>query len=95
MKKSFTCLVFTLAWLIVSGVAFAHFGMVIPSNSMIMSSDNKTVRVTLSFSHPFEMMGMDLDKPAHFGAVTPEGKKDLLVDLKETKVMGQSNWVKP
>jgi cobalt/nickel transport protein len=92
MKKSFTCLVFTLAWLTVSGVAFAHFGMVIPSNSMIMSGDDKTVRLTLSFSHPFEMAGMDLVKPAHFGAVTPEGKKDLLVDLRETKVMGHKAW---
>ena len=36
---------------------FAHFGMLIPSDSMIMQEDNKTVTLTLSFSHPFEGQG--------------------------------------
>jgi cobalt/nickel transport protein len=45
---------------------FAHFGMVIPSDSMIMQEDNRNVRMTLSFSHPFEMVGMELGKAQKF-----------------------------
>ena len=33
--------------------AFAHFGMIIPSDSMVMQGEKKTVELALSFSHPF------------------------------------------
>lgn len=54
--------------------AMAHFGMLIPSDSMIMQGDNRTVSLVLSFSHPFEAVGMDLAKPQVFG-VMANGKK--------------------
>ncbi len=54
--------------------------------------DNKTVTLTLSFSHPFEGVGMELVKPKSFG-VTFEGKTESLLDnLKETKVMDHNSW---
>ena len=40
--------------------AAAHFGMVIPSDSMVMQNDARTIQVTYSFSHPMEMVGMKL-----------------------------------
>ena len=43
----------------------AHFGMVIPSDN-IVSPARKKVDLTLSFSHPFEMVGMDMVKPKRF-----------------------------
>ena len=46
--------------------AFAHFGMVIPSDTMVMQDDERKVDVTLSFSHPFETVGMELLKPKVF-----------------------------
>ena len=72
--------------------AFAHFGMVIPSDSMVMQGDNKDVTLTLSFSHPFEGVGMELEKPKVFAVMANGKKEDLLRGLKETKVMGHKAW---
>jgi cobalt/nickel transport protein len=71
---------------------FAHFGMVIPSDSMILQEDNRNVRVTLSFSHPFEMVGMELEKPKRFDVIYDGEKSDLLETLTKTQVMGHNAW---
>ncbi len=72
--------------------AFAHFGMVIPSDSMVMQEDNRTVMVTLSFSHPFEAVGMEMVKPEAF-SVTANGRQvDLSAALEKTTVMGRTAW---
>ena len=92
MRKSLFCLTLGLLLSGVNCIASAHFGMVIPSDSMIMPGESKTVKVTASFSHPMEMMGMELVKPARFEVMTGGKKKSLLSDLKETKVMGQQAW---
>ncbi len=83
-----------IAWFIFIGVnpAFAHFGMVIPSDSMVMQKESKTVNVKLSFSHPFEGIGMEFVKPKVF-SVNANGKNiDLLSGLKKIKVMGHASW---
>jgi cobalt/nickel transport protein len=73
----------------------AHFGMIIPSDSMIVQGDSKTVKLTLSFSHPFEGQGMELVKPRVFG-VRNNGKKQNLIEiLQKTRVMGHSAWAAP
>ena len=74
-----------------AGQAQAHFGMVIPSEG-IMAPKKKTVTVDLSFSHPFEMVGMELVKPKQFFMAAGEEKTDLLGELKETKVMDHKAW---
>jgi cobalt/nickel transport protein len=66
--------------------------MVIPSDTMVMQGDNKLVKVILSFSHPFEGMGMELVKPAAFGVVAGDKREGMLGDLIEAKVMGQPAW---
>jgi cobalt/nickel transport protein len=76
-----------------SGAALAHFGMVIPSDSMVMPGETRVIRLTCSFSHPMEMIGMELVKPVQFGVFARGTKKSLLEDLKETKVMGQKAWM--
>lgn len=75
-----------------ANTASAHFGMLIPSDSMIMQGENKTVRLTLSFSHPFEGQGMELVKPKLFSVNVNGKNKDLLGSLKKTKIMGQPSW---
>lgn len=75
-----------------AGTCLAHFGMLIPSDSMVMQGDNRTISVILSFSHPFEVVGMQLVKPQVFGVMANGKKQDLLSDLKETKVMGNMAW---
>ncbi len=87
-------LIFTVAVLmvLVSSPTMAHFGMVIPSDTMVMQDDARTVNVNLSFSHPMEMDGMELVRPKVF-AVSVNGKnQDLLGKLKPAKVMDHSAW---
>ncbi|NNL42214.1 MAG: DUF4198 domain-containing protein [Desulfobacterales bacterium] len=75
-----------------ASAASAHFGMVIPSDSMIMQGENKTVHLTLSFSHPFEGQGMELVKPKLFSVNANGNNKDLLGSLKKIKIMRQPSW---
>ena len=92
MKKFSVTTLLATVFLMISSNSFAHFGMLIPSNSMIMQGDAREISLTLSFSHPFEMVGMDMEKPAKFGLLLNENKTDLLPSLKQTKVMGGKAW---
>ena len=78
--------------LIAAGPAWSHFGMLIPSDSMVMQDDNRTLTLTLSFSHPFEMVGMDLAKPEVFKVLAGGNQQDLLDSLETTRVMGRKGW---
>jgi len=66
--------------------------MLIPSDSMVMQGEGKDVTVTLSFSHPFEGVGMELERPEVFGVMANGKKQDLLGRLKEIKAMGHKAW---
>ncbi len=72
--------------------AFAHFGMVIPSDSMVMPKDTRTLDMTLSFSHPFEGNGMDQERPKRFAVYYRDQRVDLTDELKKTRVMGKTGW---
>ena len=75
-----------------SKTALAHFGMLIPSDTMVMQDDSRTVHVTLSFSHPMERVGMELKKPKVFAVSANGRKQDLLGQLKPAKVMDHGAW---
>ena len=92
MKKSICFLMSIGISLFFSGAVFAHYGMVIPSDSMVMQGEKRTVRVTLSFSHPFEGEGMELVKPKLFSVVVRGEARNLLTSLKKTKIMGHTAW---
>jgi cobalt/nickel transport protein len=66
--------------------------MVIPSDSMVMQSENRELTVELSFSHPFEMVGMDLVKPKVFNVVAGGRQENLLSQLRTLQVMGHNAW---
>lgn len=83
-----TALLFSL----IPAAAGAHFGMLIPSDSMVMQEDTRTITLTLSFSHPFEGEGMELVKPAVFGVLAEGEKQDLIGTLTATTVMGHQAW---
>ena len=72
--------------------ASAHFGMVIPSDNMIMQEDPRTINLVASFSHPMEMIGMELVKPRAFGVFINGKNKSMLGNLKQTQVMGYPAW---
>ena len=93
MKKGVFHLVLTLAFVLCfSQPALAHFGMVIPSDQMVMSGEDKTVHLDLMFWHPFEGHGMNLVKPASFDVIYDGKKTDLLGTLKEKKIDGSTAW---
>jgi cobalt/nickel transport protein len=85
-------LVIAAILLIKPGDGGAHFGMVIPSDTMVMQDDNRTVSIALSFSHPMEMVGMELAKPTRFGVSANGVDHDLLGQLKPATVMDQPAW---
>ena len=92
MNKSYLVLVGMVFLLIAAGPACAHFGMIIPSDSMVMQQDSRTITVTLSFSHPFEMQGMELAKPKSFAVVSGDKTYDLLGALEKIRVMAHTGW---
>lgn len=78
--------------LIFSNTALAHFGMLIPSDAMVMQTDDRTIALQLSFSHPMEMVGMDMVEPKAFGVLANGKQSDLIGSLTQTKVMDRSAW---
>ncbi len=81
----------SLTWLLVSGTALAHFGMVIPSKTFLTAQD-KNVQLTLSFSHPFAGTGMELVKPDKFYMLSNGKSTELHSTLQPVKVMEHQGW---
>ncbi|MEM6610245.1 MAG: DUF4198 domain-containing protein [Pseudomonadota bacterium] len=75
------------ASLMASTAAFAHYGMIIPSDPMLSQQDGRSISLDVSFSHPFELAGMELVTPVSF-TVTHEGETtDLLETLTPATIM--------
>jgi len=92
MKKGIILAAIMLNFHIMAGPCRAHFGMIIPSDSMVMQAESKTVELALSFSHPFAGQGMEMVKPKKFTVQANGKKQDLLAGLTETRVMGHTAW---
>jgi cobalt/nickel transport protein len=73
-------------------VSFAHFGMLIPSDNMVMQNDHRVVKLQLSFSHPMEMVGMEMVKPKAVNVYAGSHRHDMTKELKPIHVMGHSAW---
>ena len=72
--------------------AFAHFGMIIPSRTMINTDAEKNISLDLLFWHPFEGQGMHLAKPKKFSLFSNGTERDLLSSLKPAKQDGFNIW---
>ena len=92
MKRSIAFATIMAAVLTFAGTAGAHFGMAIPSDSMPAADGERSVSLELSFSHPFEMIGMELEKPASFVVVRDGETTDLLPGLKPAVVLEKKAW---
>ena len=93
MKYKWMLFCFTALFLwALAGTATAHFGMVIPSDTMVMSGDQQKVTLIFSFSHPMEMLGMNMAKPKKCAALFKGEEKGLSGLLKETIFMGHRAW---
>ena len=91
MKKVGTLILAGLLLAALHSTAFAHFGMLIPDKSVI-SQEDKTATLTLSFSHPFEGVGMDLVKPKAFSVSFAGQAQSLLDTLQPATVMDHAAW---
>jgi cobalt/nickel transport protein len=75
-----------------ASVAMAHFGMVIPSKASVSEKKDAALTLDISFSHPMEMVGMDMEKPDAFAVIIDGKKQDLLPSLRASKVMDKAGW---
>ena len=91
-KSSLNYFVFVLFIVMVASPVSAHFGMVIPSDQMVMQGENNNIKIDLMFWHPFEGHGMDLSKPANFGVCINGKKANLIKSLKPANVKGHQTW---
>lgn len=91
-KMKLNMLLGTMLALLCGSSAYAHFGMVIPSDNMVMQTENRTLTIDASFSHPMEIIGMDLVKPKVFMVKENGNTHDLLGQLKPAAVMGHKAW---
>ncbi|MDA3916173.1 MAG: DUF4198 domain-containing protein [Deltaproteobacteria bacterium] len=92
MKYFKLCIMVLVTLCVLCGLSLAHFGMVIPSDNMVMQDDKKRIEIHLSFSHPFEMAGMPLEKPSKFYVVKNRGNTNLMDKLEKIKIMDNSAW---
>jgi len=91
MKKSLLLIILACCLLLPTN-SFSHFGMIIPSDSMVMQEDNRTILLNLSFSHPFERIGMNLERPKTVSVFENGKLKDLKPLLNQSKVMDHLSW---
>lgn len=78
--------------LLSTGTAFAHYGMIIPSDPMLSQDEGRSVSLELSFSHPFELVGMDLVMPLAFSVTHGEETTDLLGELSPATIMDSPGY---
>ena len=93
MKKGIFIVCCLTALLLVASPAHAHFGMIIPSDSMVMPTDKRIIQLQLSFSHPFENIGMELVRPRTFAVIVNGKQLDLTDSLQAATIMDQRAWI--
>ncbi|MEO1702244.1 MAG: DUF4198 domain-containing protein [Pseudomonadota bacterium] len=82
----------SLASIFATASAWAHYGMIIPNDPMISQGDGRSVSLTMSFSHPFEMDGMWLEKPVSFWVTHEDETTDLLSGLRDATIMDEQGY---
>ena len=92
MKKILSTGMVMLVWMALAGQAAGHFGMLIPTDNMVMQDDPRAIGLTLSFSHPMEMIGMEMARPKVFGVSVSGNTQDLLPQLQPSRVMDHAAW---
>lgn len=86
-------IIWATTWILcLTGQGWAHFGMIIPSDTMVMQTDNRAISLTLAFSHPFEGVGLDMARPRGFGVIASGTAHSLLDSLQPARLMGNNAW---
>lgn len=85
-------LLIALTLVVPVSAALAHFGMIIPSSAVVEDKAQATVELTVSFSHPMEMVGMSMERPKAVRVVVNGKSEDLTAALAPATVMGKEAW---
>ena len=94
MKRLFSALL-AASWLLglATGLARAHFQVLLPSTDVVSAADDKTVRLDILFTHPMEQAPvMEMARPRQFGVLVGGKKVDLLGELKSRKLEGKTAY---
>lgn len=83
---------FALALILAQGLAFAHFGVVLPSKSIVENQKDSQETITYKFSHPFEQNLMNMERPDSAGVFVDGKKINILQNLTEKKLDNLSFW---
>lgn len=78
--------------ILITGTAFAHFGVIMPSEDIVEQKDSKKITLKIYFMHPFEQQWLNMEKPKIFGVMFNEEKTDFLNTLINKKVKGKNTW---
>lgn len=92
MKRFSTFLITIISVLFFTGIAYAHFGVILPSDDIIGEKDSKKITLKVYFMHPFEQEWLNMEKPKVFGVMIEEDKIDLLSALSNKKIKGKNAW---
>lgn len=87
-----TLAVFILAIILYPCAGFAHFGIIIPSESMVMSRDQHELQLNIGFVHPFVQQSMDMQKPQKFFVLHNGVKTSLEDTLKPAIYWDKKSW---
>ena len=91
-------IIFSLASLLVAGVlapAHAHYQMLIPSDDVVTHKERRAIDLDIRFNHPFEGLGVAMEKPARFGVWVAGRDTDLMARLKAVNVTDRMGDVHP
>jgi cobalt/nickel transport protein len=81
------------AALLLPAAAGAHFQELIPSAEILDAQTGRTLTLELTFTHPMERgPAMAMGKPAAFGVLTPDGRRDLLETLQAVDIDGRTAY---
>lgn len=75
------------------GVAYAHFQVILPSRDVVSDNAEATVTFDIRFTHPMtDGPVMEMGAPKAFGALVAGKKRDLLKQLRATKLGGKAAY---
>ncbi|MEJ5299649.1 MAG: DUF4198 domain-containing protein [Thermodesulforhabdaceae bacterium] len=90
VKFCFICLGIVIFGVLIASSARAHFGVIIPSDDIIISKDSKKIILDIKFIHPMEDVYMEMEKPKKVTVFHSGQEENLTQSLVAKKGKGKS-----
>lgn len=71
---------------------WGHFQVILPSKSIVQEQKDAKITLRYEFTHPFEQMPMQMEKPLDAGVFVDGKKESVLANLKEVKKNNFLTW---